>query len=113
MSNPSLASRAVAALLLTIGFYVLAVGIAAGLLGGVYLEFAYSHSIYWRPTFFAVVAAVVILWSILPRFDRFTAPGPKLTEEEQPELFGILRDVSAATGQEMPADVYLVSDVNA
>ena len=113
MSNSSLASRAVAALLLTIGFYVLAVGVAAGLLAGVYFELVYSSHIWVKPTLFAVIAAVVILWSILPRFDRFEAPGPRLTESDQPEIFGILREISTATEQEMPAELYLLSEVNA
>jgi hypothetical protein len=93
---------------LTIGFYALAVGIAAALLGGVYAELVYSNEILIKPTILAVVAAGVILWSILPRIDRFAAPGPRLEETDQPELFGILRGISAATGEEMPAEVYLL-----
>lgn len=101
------------AVLLTIGFYALAVGIAAGLLFAVYLELAYSSHILVKPTLLAIIAAAVILWSILPRFDRFVAPGPQLDERGQPRLFGILSEVAAATEQQMPREVYLVNDVNA
>jgi len=114
MPRQSLASRAVMAVLLTIGFYALAIVIVAALLGGVYAELVYADEILIKPTILAVVAAGLILWSILPRIDRFTAPGPRLEENHQPELFGILRGISAATGEEMPSEVYLLGgEVNA
>lgn len=113
MKNQSLAWRAFMAVLLTIGFYALAIGIAAALLIGVYLEVVYSSHILIKPTIFAVVAACVILWSILPRIDRFVAPGPRLQPSAQPELFKVIRDVAKATEQEMPREVFLVGDVNA
>jgi Zn-dependent protease with chaperone function len=114
MARQSLASRAVMAVLLTIGFYTLAFGVVAALLGGVYAELVYADEILIKPTIMAIVAAVVILWSMLPRIDRFKAPGPQLDENGQPELFAILRGVSAATGEAMPAEVYLLGgEVNA
>jgi len=113
MSRHSLAARASMALLLTIGFYLLAIGIAGGLLFFVYAELRWSDHILVKPTILAVVAAGVILWSILPRWDRFTAPGPLLRPTSHPDLFTLLEDVARATQQEMPREVYLVSDVNA
>jgi len=114
MPKQSLAARAVMAVWLTIGFYALALFIVAGLLGAVYAELVYANHILVRPTIFAIVAAGMILWSILPRIDRFEAPGPRLDEEQQPELFAVLRRVSAATGEEMPSEVYLLGgEVNA
>src|SRR5262245_18670430 len=113
MPGPSLASRAFMALLLTIGFYLLAIGIAGVLLGFVYAEVMYADRIIIKPTIFAIIAAAVILWSILPRFDRFVAPGPRLDEERQPRLFGALGEVAAATEQRMPREVYVINDVNA
>lgn len=102
------------ALWLTIGFYALALGIVAALLGAVYAELVYADEIVLRPTIFAIVAAGMILWSILPRIDRFKAPEPRLEEANQPELFAVLRGISAATGEEMPAEVYLLGgEVNA
>ena len=96
-----------------VGFYLLALGIAFGLLFAVYAELAWSSRISFRLTIFAVVTALVILWSILPRFDRFVAPGPRLAPESQPELFDAVRGVAEATAEAMPAEVYLVPDVNA
>ncbi|MEA2339647.1 MAG: hypothetical protein QOE82_3654 [Thermoanaerobaculia bacterium] len=114
MPRQSLAARAVMAVSLTIGFYALALFIVAALLGAVYAELVYADKILIKPTVFAIIGAGLILWSILPRFDRFVAPGPRLDETQQPELFGILRGVSTAAGEEMPSEVYLLgSQVNA
>ena len=60
-----------------------------------------------------VGCAGAIVWAILPRFDKFVPPGPPLTSGDAPQLFEVLTDVSTATEQAMPADVYLVNDVNA
>jgi Zn-dependent protease with chaperone function len=112
MPKRSLASRAVMALVLAVGFYVLAVGIALGLLGAVYAEL-YSSHILVKPTILAIIGAGIILWSILPRIDRFTAPGPRLEADAQPELFAVIRDVAAKSEQAMPREVYLLPEVNA
>src|SRR5262249_43968331 len=105
--------RVIAAIALMIGFYVLALGIAFGLLFAVYAELAWSEQVSIRLTISAVIAAGLILWSILPRFDKFVAPGPRLAPESQPELFALVRGVADATAEAMPAEVYLVPDVNA
>lgn len=112
-SGPSLIGRAVLALVLTIGFYGLALAIAFGLLYLIYLEVAVLGRINIRLTFFALVGAIVILWAIFPRIDRFTAPGPRLTQDKFPALFKEIEKIARATRQEMPREVYLVSDVNA
>jgi Zn-dependent protease with chaperone function len=112
-SRPSLLGRALLALLLTIGFYGLALGIAFGLLYLIYLEFAVIGRVNVRLTVFAFIGAVVILWSILPRPDRFVPPGPRMTRKKFPLLFNEIEKVSKLTGQGMPRDVYLVPDVNA
>jgi Zn-dependent protease with chaperone function len=95
-----------------IGFYVLALAVAFGLLAAIYFSVAAGH-IYPRLILFGAMTAGVILWSIVPRFDKFSEPGPRLTEDAQPELFGLVREVAAATNEAMPAEVYLVPDVNA
>jgi Zn-dependent protease with chaperone function len=102
----------VVAVLLFIGFYVLAFGIAAALLGTVYLQVVGGH-IFPKFALIAIVLAGIVIWSVIPRPDRFEPPGPRLTEEEQPRLFAVVRDIAARTGQEMPSEIYLVADVNA
>jgi Zn-dependent protease with chaperone function len=113
MSRPSLAGRAALAVLLFVGFYVLALGIAGALLYIPYAEVTYLHRVNGRITIFAVVGAGAILWAIMPRIDRFKAPGPTLTRRDQPRLFATLEDVARLAEQEMPPEVYLVPEMNA
>ncbi|MBO0764163.1 MAG: M48 family metallopeptidase [Hyphomicrobiaceae bacterium] len=105
--------RAVLAVALLIGFYALALGIALGLFWVPYAELVYGHRITPKLAFVCIVGGGAILWSVLPRPDRFRAPGPQLKPETYPRLFEELGVVAQATGQAMPSEVYLVPDVNA
>jgi Zn-dependent protease with chaperone function len=67
----------------------------------------------WKLSAFMLVGGGIILWSILPRPDRFVPPGPRLDPKDQPKLFQVIREVSERTGQAMPADVFMVFDMNA
>lgn len=109
----SLKRRALGAVALTIGFYALALTMSGALLLATYAQFAWFDEIHLKLVALTLVPGLLILWSILPRFERFVAPGPPLSEEQQPELFALIRDVAAATRQEMPSEVYLISEVNA
>ncbi|TMF18920.1 MAG: hypothetical protein E6I31_14475 [Chloroflexi bacterium] len=104
--------RAALAVLLTIGFYGLALGIAGVLLFVVWLFWVNGHGVN-RFSLFCLIGAGVILWSILPRPQRFEAPGPTLQAAEHPRLFAELTDVATRVGEPMPHEVYLVPDVNA
>jgi len=112
-TSQSLARRAVFAVLLTIGFYLLALGMIALLLFIPYAEWTYGRRIHAKLALFCIIGAGIIAWSILPRIDRFIAPGPRLLPEEQPELFKTLRQVAEKMGQEMPAEVYALAEMNA
>lgn len=113
MPRLSVATRAGLAVALMLGFYVLALGIAGGLLWTVYAQWAYLDRVYVKLSLLAVAGAGLILWAILPRIDRFEAPGPKLGRKEHPRLFAELERVAAAAGQTIPSETYLVSDLNA
>jgi len=104
--------RIVASLALMIGFYLLALAVAFGLLWGIYAMIV-SGRVYIRFIIFGGATALMILWSILPRFDRFVPRGPELTDGSQPLLFDVIRGVSRDTGETMPHHVYLDPDVNA
>jgi heat shock protein HtpX len=106
-------ARAALALLLMIGFYLLALSIAFALLWVPYAEFVYAEHITPKLAIICIVGGLTILWSVLPRWDTFRAPGPLLTREKHPRLFKALELVAGATRQTMPAEVYLVPDVNA
>jgi heat shock protein HtpX len=109
----SIAFRALLAVVLMIGFYLLAVAIASGLLYIPYAEAVYAHRIHPKLALVCAFGGLAILWSVLPRFDKFEAPGPLLTAGKHPRLFQELDRVATAVKQAMPAEVFLVSDVNA
>jgi Zn-dependent protease with chaperone function len=105
-------ARVTLAVLLTIGFYGLALGISGGLLLIAWLLWVNGQHVN-RVTAFCVIGAGVILWSIIPRPERFQSPGPALEAASNPRLFKELNDVASKVGEPMPHEVYLVPDVNA
>ncbi len=113
MQGTRIGLRAFLAILLMVGFYLLALSITGGLLWIPYWQYAYGERLHGRLVFFCLFAAGTVLWSILPRIDRFQAPGPELRREDQPRLFGLIEEISTLTGQEMPSEAYLVPDLNA
>lgn len=112
-NSPTLTRRVAMAIGLMVGFYLLALLMAGGLL---YLPWAAAQrtgkSDLWVTTY-CVLGAGVILWSVAPRRDRFPPPGPRLRPAEQPRLFAELESVARATGQALPSEVYLIHDLNA
>ena len=104
------------------GFYLLALGLVAGL-----LYFAYAlldRSVFARHpgdgvllavilAGGSVVAAWIIFVSCLPRWERFKAPGSLLDPKRHPALFEEIRQVEKASRQKPPDDVYLLLEVNA
>ncbi|MDA0799823.1 MAG: M48 family metallopeptidase [Chloroflexi bacterium] len=114
MGNDSIIGRVLLAILLTVGFYGLALGFAGGLLFLVAAQFMYTDHFSLRLTIFGVIGAGVILISIVPRpGPGFEPPWPRLNSNNQPRLFEEIRNIASATGQRMPEDVYLVGEVNA
>ncbi|MEM7800972.1 MAG: M48 family metallopeptidase [Chloroflexota bacterium] len=111
--KPSLAGRAFLAVLLLIGFYVLALVIVIALLGMLYAMFAYSNRIDLRVILFALIGAGTVLWSIIPRRDNFIAPGPKLNPADHPQLFAAVNEIAMETDQAPPAEIYADAQVNA
>jgi heat shock protein HtpX len=115
-ASTSLAGRAALALILLVGFYLFAIGVSAVLLLVAYATVAAAeHGTYatLKIGFFCVAGAGIILWSILPRFDKFAAPGPPLFAVDQPELFQMIEELASLTKEKMPAQVFLVCDLNA
>jgi Zn-dependent protease with chaperone function len=96
-----------------LGFYVLAIAIAGVLIYLPYAEWTYAGSLHLKLAFFCILGAGTILWSILPRPDRFVSPGPPLEPKEHPKLFETVAGIAQATKQEMPSEVYMIAEVNA
>ena len=112
-TSPSFAGRTVLAAALMLGFYILALAIAGALIYIPYAEWMYARSLHPKLAFFCLLGAGTILWSILPRRDRFIPPGPSLEPKEHPQLFAVLAGIAEATRQQMPSEVYLIAEVNA
>lgn len=60
-----------------------------------------------------IAAAGAIVWSLVPRWDKFQAPGLLLERGSQPRLFAELDAIAAALDEPLPREVYLVGQVNA
>ncbi len=112
--------RAIFAVLGFVAFYLVTVASVAGLVWLGLILFRLVPDISGRGIILVLllacgcmIAAAVLAWSALPRFDRFEPPGPELKESAHPELFAMIRGVAKATGQTMPVHVYGVLEVNA
>ena len=80
MTTRSLAIRTAFALGLQVGYYVFALCIVAGLLGLIWVELAVLHLVQTQLTILAVVGAGAILWSLVPRPERFRPPGLRIID---------------------------------
>jgi len=109
----SLVSRAIIAVLLYCGFYILSLLIAGILFFIPYAEWAYAGRLHFRLAFFCIIGAGAILWAIIPRIDRFIPPGPRLYPEKDPQLFREIANAAQKLNQKMPVEVYFIPDVNA
>ena len=58
-----------------------------GLIYVPYAEIVYFKGIDFRIALACIVGAGVVLWSTVPRPDRFEAPGPELVPAHHPEPF--------------------------
>lgn len=105
--------RAVLAVGLLVSFYAVALVMGIGLMSLPVLEVVYLRRIDLKLAFLALVGGGTILWSIIPRGPKWAEPGPRITEADHPRLFALLQEVSRAVGVPMPAEVYLVPEVNA
>jgi heat shock protein HtpX len=112
-SSPSLLGRALLAIVLMVGFYLLAFVLIALLLGFVYLELVTPGRIQVQLVASAGITALALGWAVLPRPDKFIAPGPELTAAQEPRLFREIQEVATATQQHMPKEVYLLAEPNA
>jgi Zn-dependent protease with chaperone function len=109
-----LSTRAALATLFSIAFYAGAISLTIVLTLEYASQWQEPDGRPWRPKNIAYgICALIIPWTIWPRRERFEAPGPQLEPERHPALFSMLNDVAAATGQKMPARVFLMPECNA
>jgi heat shock protein HtpX len=111
--GPSLAWRLAAAIALTVGFYALAVAIAAALLAAAILPWVLDGTNNLWVTLTGFVLGATILVAIFPRRMRFEPVGVPVTAAEQPRLLSLIDDEARATGARGPDEVYATLDANA
>jgi Zn-dependent protease with chaperone function len=111
----SLLLRSVSAIVLMIGFYALALGICAVIVGFNWLliDSGRVSGVSLKILLFSIIALYTIIVAVAPRRDKFEAPGPLLEPAGYPELFALIRDIAGKSGQPAPAEVYLTHDLNA
>ena len=110
---PSLRSRALLAVGLTVAFYALTLAIAAALIGGPIVLWATTGAGNPWIAIAMISAGVAVLRAAAPPRDEFDAPGPELTRDEHPALHAELDAVARDAGAQ-PADVvYLDLALNA
>jgi heat shock protein HtpX len=108
----SLAGRGIVAVVLFAGYYVLAFAVAGLLCLVPVATVKLTGGIHWL-AFLFFAAAALILWSVVPRPERFKAPGPLLTPESDPHLFQEIFRLARELGQKAPREAYLMPDVTA
>ncbi|MGC2230462.1 MAG: M48 family metallopeptidase, partial [Candidatus Acidiferrum sp.] len=60
-----------------------------------------------------IVVGATILWSLVPRREKFEVPGLLLEPSAHPRLFEELNAIAAALEEPVPREVYLIGQVNA
>lgn len=108
----SIRRRALLAVLLTVGFYLLAFAVMGVLIGALLLDIGSGH-IHFVLVFISVAGTWAILKGIMPSEQVINTPWPRITADEQPRLFEKLRAVAAKAGQPMPDEVLLLPELNA
>jgi heat shock protein HtpX len=114
--NRSVAACAILTVLSIVGSYVFLLLIAAACISLPYLAYTNSDHLpaqAWALAGGSVIVGLALLWSIIPRRDKFAAPGMRLGPENQPKLFDEIRGVACALGEPVPVEVYLIDDANA
>jgi Zn-dependent protease with chaperone function len=106
---------ALLSIFMVVASYVFVIGLAAACVYLPYLALAAGIGGFQIVALFlfGVVIAGAMLWSLLPRPDKFKAPGLLIERAAQPRLFAELENIAGALHEPMPKEVYLIGDVNA
>ncbi|AOR32418.1 peptidase [Streptomyces fodineus] len=108
--------RALRALVLLLGFYLLSLVLLAVLLGLDVAAFTWGHGpVAVKIALVSVVLAVPVVRGMFmlrtPRGED--GPGIAVTEADEPRLWGLVREVAVAAGTRVPDRILLTGDVNA
>lgn len=62
---------------------------------------------------FSLGIGISILWSLIPRRDKFQPPGAVLRRAQHPRLFVEIEKLATSLHEPLPQEVYLIPDLNA
>ena len=60
-----------------------------------------------------ILVAGAMLWSLVPRREKFEPPGTPLDRDTHPLLFAELDDIADSLNKPLPGEVYRIGQVNA
>ena len=60
-----------------------------------------------------ILVAGAMLWSLVPRREKFEPPGTPLNRDTRPLLLAELDDIAASLNEPLPGEVYLIGQVKA
>jgi Zn-dependent protease with chaperone function len=112
----SVALYALLSIAMVIVSYILVIALAAAC---VYLPYLVLQSATHPPTQLVILflggilVAGAMLWSLVPRREKFEPPGTLLDRDSHPKLFAELEDIAARLNEPLPGEVYLIGQVNA
>lgn len=109
----SIAAWAVLSAVLIVGFYTLTLGLATACVYLPYLMLSAHNGAITILFVGGVVMAGTMLWSLVPRREKFTPPGPRLEAARHPRLFAEIARLATSLNEPAPEEVYLIPDVNA
>lgn len=112
-AGPSLAGRFAAAIALTVGFYLLAIGLALSLVAFAIVPWITPMAQNLWLTIGSFILAGSIFAAIVPQRVPFHEPGLKISAADQPELMELVAAEARAAGEPMPDAVYLTLEANA
>lgn len=61
----------------------------------------------------ATVVGLGLLWMLVPQRERLDPPGTRMDREDQPELWRLIDTISTVIHQKVPAEIYLLDEMNA
>jgi Zn-dependent protease with chaperone function len=111
-----MAAWAALAAVLIVGFYTLTLALATACVYLPYLMLTAHDGAGLQVILLfitGVAMAGTMLWSLVPRREKFTPPGPRLKAAQHPRLFAEIDRLATSLNEPAPQEVYLIPDLNA
>jgi heat shock protein HtpX len=102
-------------IMMATGSYAVILLIAAACIYLPYLLMEFVSPGFYTAAFFlsGMVIAGILLWSMVPRVDRFNPTGLRIERASQPRLFAEIDDIALMLDEPLPQEVYLIGEVGA